>query len=446
MTIRDARVHLPLGLLVGLLGCPSPPTVAPVVLDFDDGTFDAPVVTARSGETVTVTFRPQVAGVDAEPLSYRYDDFLTWTEPVANGDGTYSVDVTGTNHRNRGTLELYGCDVNGDAPCLPSGSITSTFVFMGETTTAIATPLDSTTPLRLAVGEVRPFAAWGMGDDDKPSYAPVAWTVSDPAVVSVDEAGVLTGVTAGEATLTASVEGISRSWSVTISEQPLGPPTEGAWPLADLALFEERASTFEVEQEINGKMGVRDGVPITVFRMAAHDSLVVAEWTGTGFGYELLAQYPTDRPARAKVRQQADGRPFVVYEGLLPHGVVVSTRAPDGGPWSHHHLPIIDNLEGFRLNPYRDTPDGYVFDIFIGRDDTVWIATHAQTHERSHPDCQRTYRLHQVGLRPAGGLHQEIADLEVDGSDVLVLLGDNQSVDKVLGDGLVIPTLQRILL
>lgn len=74
--------------------------------------------------------------------------------------------------------------------------------------------------LALRVGETGQFTAIVKGCDGRTLNESVDWSSSRPDVASVDVAGFVTGVTAGAATVTASVPGIGRNASVSVTSDP----------------------------------------------------------------------------------------------------------------------------------------------------------------------------------------------------------------------------------
>lgn len=77
----------------------------------------------------------------------------------------------------------------------------------------------SPTSLRMGVGEQAQFGASATDGSGRPLPTSFTWSVSDPAVATVDAEGVLTAVAAGSLTLTAtSSEGRSGSAAVTVED------------------------------------------------------------------------------------------------------------------------------------------------------------------------------------------------------------------------------------
>ncbi len=74
--------------------------------------------------------------------------------------------------------------------------------------------------LALRVGETGQFTAIVKGCDGRTLNESVDWSSSRPDVASVDVAGFVTGVTAGAATVTASVPGIGRNANVSVTSDP----------------------------------------------------------------------------------------------------------------------------------------------------------------------------------------------------------------------------------
>ncbi len=122
--------------------------------------------------------------------------------------------------------------INGDGGEV-SAEASYTFDVEGDTTlTAVFEELPATgitiSPASLVVAEGRTGALTPQALPDGAKLGPVTWTSSDPAVASVDENGVVTGVAAGTAVITAATDtGLTQTCTVTVNpveDTPVRPP------------------------------------------------------------------------------------------------------------------------------------------------------------------------------------------------------------------------------
>lgn len=113
-----------------------------------------------------------------------------------------------------------GC--GGDSPSAPATSSTPTTV-----TPVVTRIVVSPGTVQLTTGGSATFTASVRDQRDSVmSGKAVTWTSSAPAVATVSNAGVVAGVTAGSATITAAVDGKSGSATVTVTAATGPPPSE----------------------------------------------------------------------------------------------------------------------------------------------------------------------------------------------------------------------------
>ncbi|MCB9672186.1 MAG: hypothetical protein H6736_20550 [Alphaproteobacteria bacterium] len=220
----------------------------------------------------------------------------------------------------------------------------------------------------LAVGEIRPFQpcplavraqtfpAPGDPRGEWPwSEEPVRYATSDPTVASVDDDGVLRGIAAGTTSLVLRAGDVERQVSVTVTDAAMGPPPLGSHPIADTVPAGERNRTDQADGLRRARVAFGpDGSIATVVRLepglvqgatdlfvSLRPPLVLARWTGTGWGYELLGT-PTEQLVHAGVAIDALGDTWVVTRSLRSNALEVWWR-PAGtavGGWTRRALPV----------------------------------------------------------------------------------------------------------
>lgn len=135
-----------------------------------------------------------------------------------------------------------------------SGVVVGGFTYVPITVTTQADILTGieTSPASGSVGlnSSRPLTATGQYQDgsERDVTAAVAWSSSDDARVAVDAAGLVTGIAAGEATITAELEGFTASSVVTVFVPTPSPAT----PLSNSVAYQvdyahSGRATFGVE-------------------------------------------------------------------------------------------------------------------------------------------------------------------------------------------------------
>ena len=101
---------------------------------------------------------------------------------------------------------------------------------MTVTTVPVASVTVSPATASIQVGQTVQLTATPRDASGNPlSGRAIAWASSAPGVATVSGTGLVTGVAAGSATITATSEGQSGTATVTVTA-PLPPPSGGAWP------------------------------------------------------------------------------------------------------------------------------------------------------------------------------------------------------------------------
>jgi Bacterial Ig-like domain (group 2) len=200
----------------------------------------------------------------------------------------------------------------------------------------------------LAIGEHRPMSAWvgtefipyAGWSDDALSYA-----IDDPAVATVSADGVLVGVAPGTTELHLTAGAASATVAVTVADLPIGPPEPG-----DYLVTTVTPTLFESEDArglgpLEAKVAVdRHGYPRIVMPLltgTAERPLVLARWTGTGFGFEEIGA-GWKRYDQAVTAVTDDGREWIlVFDSLFRELYLLDRPAgTDTGGWRERRMPI----------------------------------------------------------------------------------------------------------
>ena len=200
---------------ITVLPGPSSPTTSVV-------SVAAPTVPA--GDSVTLTLTTSDA---AGNLRSSGGDTVTFS--TAGGTSTGTVGTV-TDHANgiytalfhglsSGTPTTVGATIRGQAvtTALPTVQVTP------GTDTLVATVAITPRPVTLASGATQPLTATVKNSlGTTLTGKPVVWTTSAPGVAAVNGTGVVTGDTVGKAIVTATVQGVAGTDSITVTA---GPPS-----------------------------------------------------------------------------------------------------------------------------------------------------------------------------------------------------------------------------
>jgi uncharacterized protein YjdB len=125
-----------------------------------------------------------------------------------------------------GDADIATVDPNGMVTAVATGDVAVTATSEGKIATAavtvsnlaVATVAVLPSPSSVAVGKTARLTAVPKAADGTELIGrPVSWATSDPAVVTVDGTGLITGVAVGDATIAATSEGKSGSSQLTVS-------------------------------------------------------------------------------------------------------------------------------------------------------------------------------------------------------------------------------------
>lgn len=223
--------------------------------------------------------------------------------------------------------------------CGNASSPTATVTFWGGPAERIVVAARS---ISLAVGEVRPFAAYAVNDADVSHHA-VSYAIDDAGVASL-EGSVLTGLAVGTATLTLTAEGTTRAIAVEVVDAPLAAPADGHYPLFEGTVRADNTDPrLYVAPMREERMAVDSrGWPATTLLPfegtgVYRQPMLVARWTGTGFGYERL-EAAHDGAHGARVAFDEDDRLFVVYQTGFPPRLHLASAERGSLAWTDVEL------------------------------------------------------------------------------------------------------------
>jgi len=203
-------------------------------------------ITAESLEqtatgTATITVEAMVDRVVVTPSSATIDvtETVQLTAEVQDANGNPVVrSVTWTSS----DPSVATVDANGLVTGQMDGTVTITATSEGVDGTAtitvdasvqkvVVTPAADT----ILVGETTQLTAEPQDANGNPlPNRPVTWATSDPTVATVDGNGLVTGVGAGVATITATSEGVPGTSTITVEAAPPPPPPPGSLMCGDL--------------------------------------------------------------------------------------------------------------------------------------------------------------------------------------------------------------------
>jgi hypothetical protein len=209
-------------------------------------------------------------------------------------------------------------------------------------------------------------------------------TVADGSIASVDAHGVVTAKATGTTTLSFASGAAKASIRLDVVAGSVGKPSVGAHPILGV-----RAS---VSSKIDHLLVVDDQEWPTyvtspwILSELLLSPAIVARWTGSGFGAELVGE-PLDAVSSPSIARDARGRTYVSFKSVsptpmqAPTRIAVAERAADGGPgdWTYRELPRRPSLSaGAEIEPWfdvagdRSSIDGN-FSLFPRDGGGVWV-------------------------------------------------------------------------
>jgi hypothetical protein len=245
--------------------------------------------------------------------------------------------------------KIYGrivtCGEKDGRPCAyrdEAETSTVDIVVWGGAANRVRTPA---TQVTVVVGEERPLGAVALAADERGgevySDDVLAYESSNPSVATVAADGVVRGVGAGTAMITATAGSAATTVNVTVETGTVGAIPDGLHTL--LASAPEWALSPSVAA-IPYAVALSDGAGPFVVANADHDAgadsragaseggrVALARWTGSGFGFEVIGE-PWDVALHPMVALDERDHVYVVYESENRRQYVVLDRAADARP------------------------------------------------------------------------------------------------------------------
>lgn len=384
-------------------GDDAPPLVAiPTVHGLE---VDLPYYTAVGDEAVIeVTLRDDAGAIVDTPFEWLVTDGSPRAYPA-----TWSADEPSPGvHRLRFTpqfpatsyvrIRLTGEDEHGQIG--EDTDVARVLAYGGPPSHVLAYAATST----LAIGEARPIAAMPVAAIETKvvhGHEPVTYASANPAIATVDTRGVVTGVAVGSTTLTVRHGDTSATVAVEVTAAALAAPAADArLPVAGVESGPGLAWLTPTATEDTIVVDAR-GHPHLAYQGRAPGELgqaLVASWTGTGFGVEVVSRaYEQVDQVKAVLDEQ--GRLHLVYFDLWRPGFVHATRDAAAGPdaWTRQLLATdVDALVASGYHGHESYADGARAAILAREGGGVWIATRAIHVDSPTSECVELIRLFEV--------------------------------------------------
>ncbi len=242
-----------------------------------------------------------------------------------------------------------------------------------------------------------------VSGDDATTYA-----IDNGAVASVDADGVVTAIAPGTASLVVTHASLTQAVSVEVAAGTLAPPgPELAIAPRDLSgATPAESAPLRTSAEGTTLALDHDGYPHMTFlaRKAQASSVVVASWTGTGFGFETVSR-PYEQVGDGSVRLAIDDndRLYVIYRDGVDPAFVLAERPARGGPadWTYRRLvmdhPAIADVESRPAWQTYVTLQSDVVTMLPRSGGGMWIGYRAIHGVRgADGDCSQLVRLAEV--------------------------------------------------
>lgn len=209
--------------------------------------------------------------------------------------------------------------------------------------------------IRMAPGERRAAHAFTLASypggsdptvrvsgDDATTYA-----IDNSAVASVDADGIVTAIASGTASLVVTHGAVSQTVPIEVTAGTLAPPGSELAIVPRSLAGTTQTEWARLDTSPEGTTLVVDsgGYPHMIFhaRKAQASSVVVASWTGTGFGFETVSRaYEQVGEGSLRLAIDDNDRLYVVYRDGVDPGFVLAERPARGGPaeWTYRRLDI----------------------------------------------------------------------------------------------------------
>jgi hypothetical protein len=280
---------------------------------------------------------------------------------------TYTVTIKG------GSLGVLGDD--GSTIAADSAWSFTTEGAAGATYTVVVSPALAT----VAVGGTQQFTAVVKdAGDDVVADPDVTWTTDDPAVATVDAAGLASGVAKGEATITAEFEGVQAHAVLTVRALPVvvitSPAPDAVFEVGSSITFSGSATDSEGNDltgsalvwssDVDGEIGTGESVQVSTLSETGHViSLTATDAADLSASATVSLTVDAYAPLEDSFLVGSDGGRFELFDGTvvieIPAGAVqagveitvTALEAPD--------------VAGFDIIPgtlFEFSPAGITFD------------------------------------------------------------------------------------
>ena len=225
------------------------------------------------GETVTFTATARTAGG-----TVRGDVSISW---ASSDTGVVTITSAGV----ATAVSAGSAMVRATADGISSSPVTVNVVEAPPPEPVVATVTVSPAQAMVEVGETQQFEAKALTSDgmEIPDVE-LTWSSSDEMVATVDENGLATGVSAGEAMITATADSISGTATLTVTEPP-SDPVVGTVTVSPSESTIEEGDTKQYEATATTSDGME--IPDAEFMWASSDEMVAtvdADGLATGVG------------------------------------------------------------------------------------------------------------------------------------------------------------------
>lgn len=297
-------------------------------------------------------------------------------------------------------------------------------------------PLPAHSKMQLIVGESRstfafPIAeALGAAEYRSLGAGPVLYSSDNDGVATVSERGRVTAISTGSARLSMQYGQESASIVVEVREGKLGDPPLANFPIdADFAPILRRAMTI---QSVEGRMATNArGWPVIALVVDAlaegeaslGGQVLLAEWTGSGFGLELVSR-PYDLADDALVAIDEGDASYLLYSSRLvrssalhaqdspdERSYVLAEQTGSDDSWQQHDL-----AHGQDEDPMRNRagPFGHARSLRARSGGGVWaVYTSSGTRDLSGQDLRCVDQLLLAQLRGSQLNMHQVAEREV---------------------------------
>lgn len=453
-----SAIALVAGVSGGVVGCSGGPDdrAAPPVPSVTLGPSDDYVVTRfdtpfTMTATVTDASGAPATGYEIEWIHTSADAEAPWVLVTSTaGPGAEQVTFTPPSYPvTQIRAKVSTCGRYEDDPCFYRNEAESApvdIVVWGGAAVDVYTPV---TQLSLVIGEERPLGAVAVANDarDGRVYSDdvLGYTSADTAVATVAADGVVTGVSAGTTTITATAGRASTTVDITVNAGTPAPIPDAIhtlvahrhqWSLAPGAMQRKTAVPYAVALSpsagpfvISNLSNVADAADedetrVTVYSRegsSPYGRFAIARWTGSGFGFEVLGE-PWDVAIDPMVALDERDRLYMIYKSENRRQYVLLDRAAGARPGTETMRVLPSELAeprelGARARDYLAlTDDRIELSAIVPRQGGgVWIAYEVYA---GYMDGPLTEHVQNDGVLPKrcqlAGLLAEVTDTTIE--------------------------------